>query len=110
MSAKEKHTNPPDHRLKTAEIPDATDEPVVTAIVNFKAYIKPPMEEELSAGGGGGATESGTRMICRCVPVQQCVCDAVLHYHESDPCPNNNCSCHIQLVTRLGMSILSLKS
>jgi hypothetical protein len=83
--------NPPDHRLSSARIPLSNEEPTVKALVNLKAYVKPNLDEELSDPSGAQALP-GTEMICRCVPVEQCMCNSVDYYVDSKPCPTH-CSC-----------------
>ena len=82
---------PPDHTLASADIQADGAAPEVFAVTNLKAYVKPHMHEELSDSSGGAAT-TGTEMICRCVPVEQCVCDTVEYYHGGSPCPGH-CAC-----------------
>jgi hypothetical protein len=79
-----------DHRLLAAKIAASNESPKVKAIANLKAFLKAPMDEELTAHNEGVATP-GAEMVCRCVPVALCTCDTVVYYSGSDTCPTNCC-------------------
>ena len=82
--------HPPDHKLSSAKIPLTDEAPLVRAVANLKAYVKPSLDEELSADSGS-AVYLGTQKVCRCVPVEQCMCDCVYYYYESSI--PGHCSC-----------------
>lgn len=81
----------PDDTLGAMDIQPSGQEPQVYSVVDLRAYLKPPMDEELSSPAGGAA-DPGSSTICTCVPVEDCVCNTVTYHGGSDPCPNV-CSC-----------------
>jgi len=70
----------PDHTLQAADVDGGDEAPVVYAVADLRAFVKPALAEELGAPMGGPA-ECGTEVVCTCVPVETCVCDMVV-YHE----------------------------
>ncbi len=90
---------PPDDRLAAAQTKDAGDAPKVYAVTNLKAYVKPPMEEEITTSHGepaGGSTGIGVGVICTCVPVETCACFTVTYPSGNVICPadpGDPCGC-----------------
>jgi hypothetical protein len=82
-------TSGPDHSLAHAPVRRKGEKPRVFDVADLRAYIKPDMKEELSSPEGGAAT-LGTVTVCACVPVEDCVCNAVTYYSGSNPCPTHS--------------------
>ena len=84
----------PDHTLNGAKLRARGEEPKVFSVVDLRAYVKPPLDEELSDSAASPAAP-GTETVCQCVPVEECACYTVSHYVGADPCPSHpTCSCH----------------
>lgn len=83
--------NGPDHTLASANIEKTGEGPKVYAVTDLKAYLKPPMDEELAAPMGPPAV-CGTEVSCSCVPVDTCACNTVAYHVGGSFCPTD-CPC-----------------
>ncbi|HUJ10665.1 MAG TPA: hypothetical protein VL171_11620 [Verrucomicrobiae bacterium] len=81
----------PDHTLQNADIKAQNEPPMVFAVSDLRAYVKPDLAEELGSPAGGLAT-CGTEVVCACVPVETCACNTVSYNSGGSSCPSN-CSC-----------------
>jgi hypothetical protein len=81
----------PDHTLLGAHIDDTKEAPEIYAVSDLRAYVKPDLDEELGAPTGGPAV-CGSEVLCTCVPVETCVCDAVSYHVGGSSCPGD-CPC-----------------
>jgi len=81
----------PNHSLVGANIPLDNEAPKIYAVADLRAYIKPPMGEEL--GSPAGASEPpatpGTEVACPCVPVEDCACHIVQFNQGQNICPTD---------------------
>jgi len=82
----------PDHTLKSAKIEAGDDPPMVFAVTDLRAYVKPEPAEELGDPNGGLA-DFGTEVTCTCVPVSSCACNSVGYYTGGSPCSHCPCQC-----------------
>jgi hypothetical protein len=82
----------PDHTLQGADIKGKDEPPMLYAVTDLRAYVKPEMAEELGAGTGGGLTLCGTEVMCTCVPVETCACNTVGYKVGGTTCPGF-CAC-----------------
>jgi hypothetical protein len=86
----------PDHTLLGAEIEESGEEPQIYAVSDLRAFVTPDLDEELGRPTGLPA-QSGVEVLCRCVPVETCVCDAVTYHSGGSygPCPCTSTSCQV---------------
>ena len=80
-----------DHTLMSSNVKESGDGPVVFAVTDLRAYVKPDLDEELGSPVGGAA-ECGAEVLCTCVPVETCACNTVSHHSGGSGCPSD-CAC-----------------
>lgn len=91
---KDDNKTKPDHTLLGASIPAGDEPPQVYAVTDFRAFLKPGLDEELGSPAGATATPAtcGTEVSCTCVPVESCACNLVTYRVGGNTCPTV-CTC-----------------
>jgi len=87
---------PPNHSLLGANLSPGSEPPKIYAVVDLRAYVKPPLSEELGSPAGAAAPPAtpGTEVVCSCVPVEDCACNVVRYNEGSSICPTD-CTCEV---------------